>query len=370
LPLGEDVVTRTLAWAAMACLCCARPIAATPPLQGSPPSLEAAIAELKTWLAGRTTGFSGVVLVGRADAIRIQEAYGVADRSSGRRNAADTRFNLGSINKTFTAVAVAQLIQQGRLSLDDTLVKRVPDYPNQGAAAKITIRDLLTHRSGVATFMRAGFGDASVADMTRTVGSEPPEFEPGARQEYSNGGYIVLGRVVEIASGQSYAAYVADHIYRPAGMTGSGFVTNADPAGTLALGYFTADDQGRPMMGGASVAANPPQPGNPAGGGYSTAADLFRFARALGTGRLLDARMTDYVMNGTFSSEPKFGFALREQPIGARRFIGNGGGAPGVNAEFRFEPAGDLTVVVLANSSPPAATSLMTDILTRLSDAK
>jgi hypothetical protein len=78
--------------------------------------------------------------------------------------------------------------------------------------------------------------------------------------------------------------------------------------------------------------------------------------------------MTDYVLNGTFSAapSPKFGFALREQVVGARRFIGNGGGAPGVNAEFRFEPAGDYTVVVLSNASPPSATQLLTDIMDRL----
>jgi D-alanyl-D-alanine carboxypeptidase len=108
--------------------------------------------------------------------------------------------------------------------------------------------------------------------------------------------------------------------------------------------------------------------GNPAGGGYFTTIDLFRFARALRTGKLLDARMTDYVLTGTFSGEGehKFGFALREQTVGARRFMGNGGGAPGINAEFRFEPSGEYTVVVLANVSPPAATQLLGDILKQL----
>ena len=152
-------------------------------------------------------------------------------------------------------------------------------------------------------------------------------------------------------------------------MANSGVVTAADSA-SVALGYFSADAQGRPMMGGPSLGSNPSSPGSSAGGGYSTATDLWSFARALRSGRLLEPKMTDYVLNATFAAEPKFGFALREQTIGGRRFVGNGGGAPGVNAEFRFEPAGDLIVVVLANSSPPAATSLMTDILTRLSDAK
>src|SRR4029077_19640944 len=103
---------------------------------------------------------------------------------SGRKNTVQTRFNLGSINETFTAIAVAQLIQEGRLSLDDRLSKYIPDYPNREAAAKITIRDLVTHRSGIAPFIRPDFGDAgSVAEMTRGVGSQPAAFEPGARQE-------------------------------------------------------------------------------------------------------------------------------------------------------------------------------------------
>jgi hypothetical protein len=79
--------------------------------------------------------------------------------------------------------------------------------------------------------------------------------------------------------------------------------------------------------------------------------------------------MTEYVLNGTFAEEPRWGFALREDRIGSHRFIGNGGGAPGVNAQFRFEPSGDYTVVVLANSSPPAATDLLTAILNRMAGA-
>ena len=320
------------------------------------------------WLDSKAGGFSGVALIASGDVVQIVKAYGLADRSSVRPNTAETRFNLGSINKTFTALAVAQLIEQGQLSLDDTLATRVPDYPNREAAEKITIFHLVTHRSGIAPFVRADFGGAaSVAEMTQAVGSQPQSFEPGARQEYGNGGYVVLGRVVEVASSQDYAAYVRDRIYRPAGMTGSGFVRKGERDRTLALGYFPTDAEGRPMMGGQTgrFGFHPPEPGNPAGGGYSTATDLCRFSRALRGGRLLGARMTDTVLNGTFSGQsgPKFGFALKEQAVGTRRFVGNGGGAPGVDAEFRFEPAGDYTIVVLANSSPPAATQMLNDIL-------
>jgi CubicO group peptidase (beta-lactamase class C family) len=280
------------------------------------------------WLDGRANAFTGVALVARGDTILAVRAYG---EGAGGRNGIETPFNIGSISKTFTAIAVAQLIQQNRLSLDDTLITHVPDYPNREAAARITIRDLVTHRSGVATFMRADFGAATVAEMTMTVGKEPQVFDPGAKQAYSNGGYIVLGRVIENVAGLRYQAYLTGRIFKPAGM------------------------------------AEPAQPGNPAGGAFVRAVDLFRFARALRTGRLLDRRMTEYVLNGTFAEAQKFGFSLREQMAGTRRFIGNGGGAPGVNAEFRFEPAGDYSVVVLSNSSPPAATELLSEILNRIS---
>lgn len=180
----------------------------------------------KTCVDQNAAGLSGVVLIARGDVVEFVGAYGFADRSAGRRNIPDTRFNLGSIDKTFTAIAIAQLIQQGRLSLDDTLAKHLPDYPNRAAAERITVDHLVTHRSGIAPFVRADFGDATtVAEMTQRVGAAPQSFEPGARQEYSNGGYVVLGRVVEVVSGQSYSTYVEDHIYRPAGMTNSGFAT-------------------------------------------------------------------------------------------------------------------------------------------------
>jgi D-alanyl-D-alanine carboxypeptidase len=329
--------------------------------------------EWRAWIGQRTGQYSGSVLVARGDAVEFSGAYGLADRAKNTPNTIETRFNLGSINKTFTALAVAQLIERQRLSLQDTIATHIRDYPNTSAAAKITVAHLISHRSGVATLMRPDFGAATVAEMVRAVGQEPQVFEPGERQAYSNGGYIVLGRIVEVVSGQRYTDYVAEHIYRPAGMTNSGFLDAPGPA--VALGYFAVDAEGRPLMGmqgrpggpggaPAGFNASPVRLGNPAGGGYSTVSDMFRFARALKNGRLLNARMTDYVMNGSFKEQ--FGFALREQVVGSHRFIGNGGGASGVNAEFRFEPAGDYTVVVLANASPPSATQLLGDILGRI----
>jgi D-alanyl-D-alanine carboxypeptidase len=335
-------------------------------LPGAGPS-RPQVADWKAWLDAQTAGFSGAVLVGRGDTVEVEAAFGAADSATNRRNLRDTRFNLGSVNKTFTAIAVAQLVQQGRLSLDDALVEHLPDYPNREAAARIRIRDLITHRSGVAQFMRADFGEISVAAMVQRVAAEPQVFEPRARQEYSNGGYVVLGRVIEVVSGIPYERHIADRIYRPSGMTASGFYRSGDALERFAMPISSAG--GRVGSPGPGFVPGP-RAGNPAGGGYSTAADLFRFARALRTGRLLDEQTTRYVLHGTFAEDPRWGYSLREQTAGTRRFIGNGGGAPGVNAEFRFEPAGDYTVVVLSNSSPPSATNLLAAILGRIGEAR
>jgi CubicO group peptidase (beta-lactamase class C family) len=333
------------------------------------PARSQSATDWKPWLEAQTTDFSGAALIGRGEAIEVETAHGFADPARTRRNATTTRFNLGSITKTFTAVGIAQLVQQGRLSLDDPLAKHLPDYPNQAAAARITIRQLLSHRSGIAQFMRADFGDVPVAAMVKMVGAEPQAFEPGAGQQYSNGGYVVLGRVIEVVSGKAYEAYVSDHVYRPAGMTASGFFRPGDREDGVALPVPGQSSGARGMGRGAGPSATGPRTGNPAGGSYSTAADLFRFARALRAGRLLEQKMTDYVLNGTFAEQPRWGFSLREQVVGSHRFIGNGGGAPGVNAEFRFEPAGDYTVVILANASPPAATDLLGTVLNRIAGA-
>ena len=144
-----------------------------------------------------------------------------------------------------------------------------------------------------------------------------------------------------------------------------GFYRNGDPTDNIALPVESAG-AGRGIAAGMRSPSAGPRTGNPAGGGYSTPADLFRFARALRSGRQLNPTMTRYVLDGTFAENPKWGFALREQTAGQHRFLGNGGGAPGVNGEFRLEPAGAYTVVVLANSSPPSATNLLIAILDRI----
>jgi D-alanyl-D-alanine carboxypeptidase len=268
--------------------------------------------------------FSGVALVARNDVPLFEKAYGFADRARKIPNTVQTRFNIGSINKTFTQLAIGQLIAEGKLALGDTLGKYFPEYP-QPASRAATVEQLLSHRAGLADFFGPEFSAAakdrfrSNADYFRLVGSLPPLFAPGTRNQYCNGCYIALGAIVARVSGVPYEQYVAEHIFERAGMTNTGYPhTDAIEPG-IALGYTrrTADGTLRSnvFLHGAA--------GSAAGGGYSTASDLLAYLKARRDGRL-----------------PK-----------DSGMMGIAGGAPGTSAAV--ESNGVWTVIVLSNLDPP-----------------
>jgi len=278
--------------------------------------------------------FSGVVIVARNGAPVFERAYGMADRESRRRNDLETAFNLGSINKTFTATAIRQLAAAGKLSLDSTLARSWPDYPNADVARRVTISQLLQHRSGIGGNIFAAPAGGKRSDI-RQLGdylplfvNEPLQFEPGSRAQYSNDGYVVLGLLVERLSCENYYDYVRRHMYEPAGMTRTGHWTVDSLPENTAVGY-TLGDRDAPVS--APVGRNSdllPGRGSSAGGGYSTGRDLLRFLRALRA--------------GSIASGPPAG-------------LGIAGGAPGINAVVEGDLPGGYDVIVLANLDPPAA---------------
>lgn len=219
--------------------------------------------------------FSGVALVARNGVPVFFNAYGLADREKKIPNNIRTRFNLGSINKMFTQVAIRQLVAAGKLSVTDTLGKFLPDYP-QATSRAAAVEQLLGHRAGLADF----FGDAftrapksqfaSNADYFRFVGNQPPIFAPGERNQYCNGCYIALGAIVENVSGMPYEKYVAENIFARAEMTSTGYPRSDRPSPDIAQGYSRRGGDGgwrnNVEMHGVS--------GSAAGGGYSTALDL------------------------------------------------------------------------------------------------
>jgi D-alanyl-D-alanine carboxypeptidase len=293
--------------------------------------------------------FSGAVLLARGDETLVAQAHGAASASFGVANRVDTRFNIGSMGKMFTAVAVAQLVDRGRLAFDDALTRHLPEYP-VGAARADTLHQLLAHTAGVGDFFGEAFFYAAkdrfrtVDDLVPLVRDAARAFEPGQRWGYSNGGYVLLGAVVERASGRSYAEYVRENIHEPAGMTATDAGALDEIAPNLAGGYtHLAVRYTNPGIA-LGPAPSPrrsnqymiPMTGGPAGGSYSTVGDLVRFAGALRGRVLLPAGPAETVLAG-------------------ERVVGHNGGAPGISGQLDAYPDADYTVAVLSNYDPPAA---------------
>ncbi len=295
--------------------------------------------------------FSGVVLADRGGEIVFHRAYGLASKRFGVANQLDTRFNIGSLNKMFTAVGVLQLADQGKLSLDDPIAKYLEGFPPD-VGEKVTIRHLLAHRSGWSAywdnpvFLARRTELRSMADYLEFIRDIPLEFEPGTRKQYSNTGYEVLGAIIEAASGQGYYEYIDEHVYRPAGMSRSGSFELDRPAPGTAVGY-TNQSQWGPREGFVREnSAILPARGTAAGGGYSTAEDLWRFTRALLDGRLVEVADAYWLLSD---------FA-EERPDGPRGVtVGFGGGAEGINATIELDTGSNTLVVVVSNYDPPTA---------------
>jgi CubicO group peptidase (beta-lactamase class C family) len=314
--------------------------------------------------AAQADRFSGVVLLARDGRIVHHQAYGMADRDAGRANTLDTRIGTGSVPKMITGVAVAQLVEQGKLKFTDTLGAVLPDYPNEDARRHVTIHHLLTHTAGVRDPFQApgyvrGARYATPREWMALFADQPLEFRPGERMEYSNGGYAVLAAVVERVSGQPFGEYVRDHIFRPAGMAAA----NMDAYRRLpwARGYSRPPEMD--PMGLEPRRSNEWMVGSQGpstdlsgfGGIAMTAEDLFRFTGALRGHRLLGAAMTDTVMAGKVAMGPGapvqygYGFYVARFPEDEHATIGHsgGGGASGIGADV--EMVGPWTLVVLGN---------------------
>ena len=316
--------------------------------------------ELEVELARRDAegSFSGCVLVAGGDRVLFTAATGDADVEHRKPNTLETKFRFGSMGKMFTAVAIAQLEQAGKLRYDDALGKFLTDYPN-AEVARVTLHQLLTHTGGTGDIFGPDF-DAhrgelrELRDYVALYGTRAPDFPPGSEHEYSNYGYILLGRVIEVVSGQSYEAYVREHVFLPAGMKSTGNRPEDSNVPGLARPYT-----GDPLRPAENTL---PWSGTSAGGGYSTVGDLLKFARALRANRLLDAEHTRMVMTGKVDTPRPglryaYGFEDGVLPNGLHR-VGHGGGAPGMNGVLAIYPERDYVVVVLANRDPPAASAI------------
>jgi CubicO group peptidase (beta-lactamase class C family) len=318
--------------------------------------------------------FSGAVLIARDGKPIFEKAYGLANQSGNIPNKVDTKFNLGSINKSFTSVAIAQLAEQGRLSFNDPISKYLPDYPNKSVAAKVTIHQLLTHTSGMGNyfneeFMKRRAGLKTLADLLPLFVNETLAFVPGEKMQYSNAGYVVLGLIIEKLTGQNYFDYVRDRIFKPAGMMNTDSYELEQKVSNLATGYTSMGPTGRPEPGPRKD--NTPHltgRGSSAGGGYSTLGDMLKFGQALVGHKLLNQQYTDIVLSNQMPpGQPPAGYGFFSIEVNGTRAFGNNGGGPGTNSTFTVYPELGYTVVVVSNYDPPSAskvTSKIRDLVT------
>jgi CubicO group peptidase (beta-lactamase class C family) len=308
--------------------------------------------------------FSGVVLVAKGDTVVVNRAYGLADQEWKAPNRTDTLFHMASVGKMFTAAAVLKLAGEGRLSLDDSLAKWVPEYPHP-EAAKITVRHLLTHSAGIGEWDgRKIRGEKSGAELAATM-TEPLQFEPGARFNYSNAGFVLLQAVVEKATGKSFADALEELVFAPAGMTPTGLWPVTAIVPNRATGYLRPEDD---PLGLGPRFSNEQFLGygaNGSGGEYSTAADMLAFNRAIATGKLLGAAMTTEMLTPRIdfagAQRPsKYGYGVDLGTCCGHATFGHGGGGPnsGVSSVDYYVRDTGWSVIVLSNYDPPAAEDL------------
>ena len=293
--------------------------------------------------------FSGVVLIARNGAPVVRVAHGMADRAGGDRITPETKFNLGSIDKLITRIAIWQLVASGALALDTPVGRYLPDYPNAAVRERVTARQLIAMSSGVGNFHNAEYlrrheEIRTVDDYLSLFAGDALQFEPGSSTSYSNGGYIILGKLIERLSGTSYYDYVLERITGPLGMTSTRHYLIDERVPNRAVGYTTADrTPNDPSLAGR---------GSPAGGGYSTVDDFLKLDAALRSGRLVPASFADSLLTPGFRRGEGAGLQY-------------GGGGPGTNTHYAAFPDG-WTLIIFANLDPPAATTVAQEIARRL----
>ncbi|MDH4221909.1 MAG: beta-lactamase family protein [candidate division Zixibacteria bacterium] len=302
--------------------------------------------------------FSGTVLIAKDGKPFYTRVYGLACKRYNVPNKLDTKFNLGSMNKMFTGVAIMQLVEQGKISLNDTIGKYLPELPRKEIAEKVTIHHLLTHTSGMQDYWEEMFDShwweiKTVSQYADLVFGDTLLFEPGTDFHYSNSGPIVLGMIIEKVTGQDYYDYVREHIYKPAGMNNSDCYEVDLDVPNLAIGYTRVNYDGTPNPGGEwrNNLFMHAIKGGPAGGGYSTVEDLWRFDTALRNNKLISKKYFDILTTGKTQRGPgvMYAYLFQDRKVNGQRIIGHGGGAPGINANLDMYLDSGYTVAVMAN---------------------
>jgi CubicO group peptidase (beta-lactamase class C family) len=295
------------------------------------------------------------VLVVQNGTVKLRKGYGLANLESRAPMDPSAVLPICSITKQFTAVAILQLAEAGKLKLTDDLATWVPDYPTGGA--KVTLAQLLSNMSGIPSVeeqpewrksWESELTPNQVLDFTR---NKPLEFEPGSNFKYSNTGYTLLGLVIEKASGQSYPDYVRTHIFAPAAMSHSGYPDSGHPVIGEPPGYSRTKNGWETAKGFKVTQAYS------AGALFSTVDDMWAWEKALQTGRLVGTSLLQSAYTEGHLPDgrgTRYGFGWEINKLGTHTVIEHAGGMPGYAAYEARVPDSDLYLVILANTYSPS----------------
>ena len=321
----------------------------------NPPSdwVERAVKSIESRVSART--FSGAVLVAQNGQPLFRRAYGLANKEWDIPNTLDTKFRLASVTKQFTAAAILQLAEAGKLKLDDPVSLHYPEAPP--AWEKITIHHLLTHTSGIPSYTEIpGFLQKQVgvsmkpADIIHLTQDKPLSFAPGEKWAYNNTAYTLLGYIIEKISGLSYATYLKFHIFDPLGMADSGYDSPRIILKHRASGYDAAGfnapyiDMNIPFSAGAL---------------YSTVDDMLKWDQALYGEKILKKAFIDK-MNTAYKSD--YGYGVIVSRILNRTALSHSGGIFGFATFLLRFPEDKLMIVVLANQNTPASQEIAKEL--------
>ncbi len=286
--------------------------------------------------------FSGTVLVTKNGSVLLKKAYGLADYEWNIKNTIDTKFQLASVTKQFTATAILQLVEKGKLSLNDPLSKFFPDYPK---ADSVTIHMLLSHSSGLALgFKEIALSTISNDSAYSQIKKIPYEFSPGTSSAYSNIGYYLLAKVIEKVSGEKYAVFLRKNIFEKAGMRNTG-VSNNDSIISKKAKIYCRTEKGfihNPYINWEINLGHD--------GVYSTVEDLALWDNALYGTTILSAEMKKLMFTSYSSENWGYGFIINPFYNHGHQLIAHDGGFFGTMTSFNRFTDDNIFVTVLSNN--------------------
>ena len=323
----------------------------------------------------RLDRFSGTVLVARNGKVLFAKGYGRANLDFDFPNTVHTKFDIGSIAKTFMGVAIMQLVREGKLDLQQPIIKYLPDYP-AAQSDLVTVHHLLTHTSGIPSLDRIGDGlddieagvhPYSTQDLLNLFKDKKLLFAPGSQVRYSNSGFIVLAAIIERVSGVPFEDYLRAHIFEPVHMNDTVVRRSEEALRNRATGYDG--------FGNSKFNAQYAHPSWDLGGGgiYSTVVDMLKWDQALYGSDLLPAEYKEklfkpYVKSGFAGpAEAYFGYGWELGEVLGRKVLAHYGGSNGFEAAFFRFPEDRTTVIVLSNYRPSAPFKVHDEIIMKLS---